>query len=67
MGAQANDQERFFSVQREAVDTAIRLANDSGKAASTAVALALGDSSPWAISDDRDRHERKRMKDERKG
>ena len=27
----ANDQERFFSVQREAVDTAIRLANDSGK------------------------------------
>ena len=28
----ANDLERFFSVQREAVDAAIRLANDSGKA-----------------------------------
>jgi len=27
----ANDLERFFSVQREAVDAAIRLANDSGK------------------------------------
>jgi hypothetical protein len=27
----ANDQERFFSVQREAVNAAIRLANDSGK------------------------------------
>jgi hypothetical protein len=27
----ANDLERFFSVQRDAVDAAIRLANDSGK------------------------------------
>jgi hypothetical protein len=27
----ANDLERFFSVEREAVDAAIRLANDSGK------------------------------------
>jgi hypothetical protein len=27
----ANDLERFFYVQREAVDAAIRLANDSGK------------------------------------
>jgi hypothetical protein len=27
----ANDLERFFSVQREAVDAAIQLANESGK------------------------------------
>jgi hypothetical protein len=35
----ANDQERFFSVQREAVDTAIRLANDSGKEGKPAAVL----------------------------
>ena len=28
---QCNDLERFFSIQREAVDAAIRFANDSGK------------------------------------
>jgi hypothetical protein len=35
----ANDQERFFSAQREAVDAAIRLANDSGKEGNPGVVL----------------------------
>jgi hypothetical protein len=35
----ANDLERFFSVQREAVDAAIRLANDSGKEGNQGVVL----------------------------
>jgi hypothetical protein len=35
----AHDQERFFAVQREAVDAAIRLANDSGKEGNPGVVL----------------------------
>src|SRR5262249_40547940 len=35
----ANDLERFFPVQREAVDAAIRLANDSGKEGNPGVVL----------------------------
>jgi len=35
----AKDLERFFSVQREAVDAAIRLANDSGKEGNPGVVL----------------------------
>jgi hypothetical protein len=35
----SKDFERFFSVQREAVDAAIRLANDSGKEGKPGVVL----------------------------
>jgi hypothetical protein len=35
----AKDLERFFSVQRDAVDAAIRLANDSGKEGNPGVVL----------------------------
>jgi len=35
----ANDLERFFSVQREAVDVAIWLANDSGKEGNPGIVL----------------------------
>jgi hypothetical protein len=35
----ANDLERFFSMQREAVDAAVRLANDTGKEGNPAVVL----------------------------
>jgi hypothetical protein len=35
----SRDLERFFSMQREAMDAAIRLANDSGKEGKPAVAL----------------------------
>jgi hypothetical protein len=39
MGVRAQDLERFFSVQQEAVDAAIRFANDSGKEGNPAVVL----------------------------
>src|SRR5262245_19067886 len=44
----ANDLERFFSALREAVDAAIRLANDSGKEGKPAVVLFQNSKSEFA-------------------